>query len=202
VATNDSNTPRTAVSVSRPPGTKPGDVMVASIVVNDTFPEVSAPPGWTRLRKDENRGSVRQDIFYKVASASDPSSFTWTINSGVRLMVGTIASYSGVDRAQPFDDHAADIGGGTALTTPSVTTSSAGAMLLALVAVRSDGSISPPAGMTERAEAGSTVPTDRSIITEWSDDLAGARGATGKRTAVARAGGPYIAALLALRPAP
>lgn len=175
--------------------------MVASVVVNDSFPEITPPSGWTLVRKDENRTAVRQDVFYKVATASDPSSFTWTITSSVRLLAGTIASYSGVDTDRPIDAHDAsvDTAGSSTLTAPSVTTS-AGAMLLALVAVQSDGAISPPKGMTERSEGTSASP-GRSVTAEWSDALVTTAGPTGKRAATTSVAGRYVAALVALRPA-
>jgi hypothetical protein len=177
--------------------------MVAAVVVNDTFPEIAAPPGWTQVRRDENRSAVRQDIYYKVAGPADPATFTWSINSSGRLLAGTIASYSGVDTTRPIDDHAAtvDMTGGKALTTPSVTVSSPGAMLLSLVSVRADGSITPPAGMTERSETAAGVAT-KGVTSEWSDDVATVRGPTGKRIATSSVSGRYVAALLALRPAP
>ena len=200
-ASDESSSSRTSVTIRRPAGTRPGDVMVASVVVNDSFPEITPPSGWTLVRKDENRTAVRQDVFYKVATASDPSSFTWTITSSVRLLAGTIASYSGVDTDRPIDAHAAsvDTTGSATLTAPSVTTS-AGAMLLALVAVQSDGAISPPRGMTERSEGTSASP-GRSVTAEWSDALVTTAGPTGQRAATTSVAGRYVAALVALRPA-
>jgi calcineurin-like phosphoesterase family protein len=190
------------VSVARPAGTKPGDVMVASVVVNDSFPEFTAPPGWTLVRSDEIRKTVRQDIFYKVARDSDPSSFTWKITSSPRLLVGAIAAYGGVDTDHPVDGHDADIDAdGTATpTTPSIRTTADGARLLALVAVNSGGDIAPPSGMTERSEAMSSS-SDRSLSAEWSDEALGRSGPTGQRAARSKNRGPSVAALVALRPA-
>jgi calcineurin-like phosphoesterase family protein len=190
------------ISIDRPAGTKPGDVMVASVAVNDSFPELNPPPGWTLVSTDEVRKALRQDIFYRVARDSDPSSFTWKITSSPRLLVGAIAAYGGVDTAHPIDAHGAavDADGTATPTTPSIRTTADGARLLALVTVNSSGDIAPPSGMTERSVAMSSSG-DHSLSAVWSDEAVGRAGSTGERAARSKNRGPSIAALLALRPA-
>jgi hypothetical protein len=201
-ASNESDRPRNSVTVDRPAGTRAGDVMVASVVLNDSD-ALTVPAGWREVREDMVSDLLRQSIYYRVATASDPSSFTWSIARDRRL-AGGIASYAGVDTARPIDAHnaAVDTSGDATLTAPSITTTTSGGMLLALMAVNSDGVISPPSGLTERWERASEFPgTPRSVVAGWSDGPLGGAGPTGNRTATTNVAGPSIAALLALRPA-
>jgi calcineurin-like phosphoesterase family protein len=203
VASSASDNPRASLTIDRPAGTKEGDVMVASVVANDNDP-LAPPPGWTAIRTDVVKDAVRQDIYYRVAKANDPASFTWTLGRNRRL-AGAISTYSGVDAARPVDADGAKLesAGGATLTAPSITTTTQGAMLIALVAVNSDGTISAPAGMTERWEVASRFPGQpRSAVTEGSDEILTAAGATGTRRATTSTAGAGIAALVALRPAP
>jgi hypothetical protein len=91
----------------------------------------------------------------------------------------------------------------TAVTAPSITTTVAGAMLVQLAAVNSDGTLTAPPGMTERWEASSPNSANtRDAVASASDAPQASAGATGARTATVTRAGRSIATLLALRPAP
>jgi hypothetical protein len=178
--------------------------MVASIVLNDDDPSVSPPAGWTLVRQDAVLNAVMQAVFVRVAGASEPSSYTWSIPD-FRRIAGGISSYSGVDTAHPIDAHngATDSAGSTSITAPSITTTTDGAMLLHLAAINAEGTISPPAGSTERWENSAfRVDSTRDALAEVSDVVQASAGVTGSRTAVASQSGRNVAVLLALRPAP
>ena len=83
---------------------------------------------------------------------------------------------------------------------PSVDVAVAGSRLVSLVGVAGTATVSPPAGMTERAEiAGGTGSTK--TVSEASDASVGA-GATGDKTATASRAAPAVAQLIVLRPMP
>ena len=151
-----SSSSRASITLSRPPGTGGGHVMVASIVAQDDV-QFSAPAGWAVLRNDAILDTLRQSVYVKVAGPSEPPSYTWTLPEW-RRVAGGITTYSGVDPIQPVDTSAASSAStsGTAVTAPSVTTSVPEAMLVHLAAVKAEGTFTPPAGMTERWEAASS----------------------------------------------
>src|SRR5690606_19871273 len=99
-SSDGSSSSRTSVVLGRPVGTAAGDVMVASMVSNDSSPGFDAPAGWSLVRDDVVAGALRQAIYVRVAGSSEPSSYTWRL-SDWRRVAGGIVTYSGVDTAHP-----------------------------------------------------------------------------------------------------
>ena len=108
------------------------------------------PAGWTTLASVTGAGNPRVFGYLKVATASEPASYSWGLNSSV-VNSGGIARYSG---SSGLDASAtqATTASGTTLTVPGVTTTVANAMLVGCAAANSSAtsvSISSPSGMTE-----------------------------------------------------
>jgi hypothetical protein len=73
-----------AVTVNVPAGVQAGDMMLAIIEQPGITSTVNLPSGWTQLyQADSGAGTSwrRQIAFYKVASASEPASYTFTSNA-------------------------------------------------------------------------------------------------------------------------
>jgi hypothetical protein len=174
--------------------------MVALLDVRGTS-SVTAPAGWTLIRTDTYTTSLRMHAYWRVATAADPVSWTWTF-SGSRLAAGAIHAYSGVDTTTPIDAS----GGAPApsasatSTAPSITTTVANTMLVAFYANLADATWTPPAGFTERADLIGTSPTQFTSMLS-ADALRPAAGATGPQTANASKSSGNAAQLIALRPA-
>jgi hypothetical protein len=203
-SSNGSNDTRSSITIAKPTGTQAGDVMVASIVLNDDDPAVLAPAGWTLVRQDAVQNAVMQTIFVRVAGASEPASYTWSIPD-FRRITGGISAYSGVDTSHPVDAHngATDALGSNSIVAPSITTTTPGAMILHLAAINAEGTIAPPSGSTERWENFAfRTDSTRDALAESSDVIQTDAGATGSRIATASQSGRNIGVLLALRPAP
>ncbi|MCA1844502.1 MAG: hypothetical protein LC792_15190 [Actinobacteria bacterium] len=155
-SSSGSSASRTSISLSRPAGTTAGQVMVAQIVSNDDNPGFTAPAGWNLVSDRSILDAVRQAVYVKVAGASEPSSYTWTLTD-YRRVAGGITTYSGVDTTSPIDATATGVNAtaSTSVTAPSVNTTVPGDVLVHLAAVNSDGTLTAPGGMTERWEASS-----------------------------------------------
>ena len=179
--------------------------MVASIVQNQALP-LSPPAGWNMVRQDAVGADLMQTVFVRVAGASEPSSYTWSLGAGNYYRItGGISSYSGVSTSHPIDAHTGATSGestSTSIPAPSVNTITAGAMVLHLAALNADGSISPPAGSAERWENSAYNPNnERDVQAESSDFVQAAAGATPERTATATKPGRWVGVVVALRPA-
>ena len=101
VATSAPSTAATSIAINVPPGTANGDVMVAFISARTNSSNViTAPSGWTLLRRDGfNADPFVTVAVYTRSASSEPASYTWTLNSTVNI-AGAIASYfncSGVE---------------------------------------------------------------------------------------------------------
>ncbi len=145
------------IVVNGPPGVQAGDVMLA-VLSWDGAASIAAPAGWTVIREDvQATVPKRQKLFYRVATAAEPPTYTFTATGAAPADgVGVVSAYRGVDTARPIDVH-----GGqaqvdppdTLITAPSVTPiASAGRMLVGFFSASSSGAITSAPGMAERAE--------------------------------------------------
>ena len=205
-ATSDgSSVSRGSIALARPSGTTAGDVLVAAVATNADATIVPGNPGWTVLRDDVIAGALRQAVYVRVVGSADPTSYQWTTPEGTRRITGGITAYRGVDPAQPVDAVNATMNSpGTAVSAPSITTTVANTMLVQLVGVNAEGTLTAPAGMTEAWEAASpntTAGNTRDVLSSSSYALQAAAGPTGNRVATASLPGAGIGVLLALRPA-
>jgi hypothetical protein len=189
------------LTLSTPAGVAADDVMIAHVVWHEHAPAGSVTaPGWTEIRLDNSGDHVRQSVFYKVATGSEPSTYTFTDTlDDWGSAAGVIAAYTGVDVTDPIVTHSGQTGSGSSMIAPSVSIPESNTLLLALFVQFSEGDISPPTGMTERWELlageGGTAAT-----AEGSEENRPSSGATGTRTATSTDGGDYVGALVVLRP--
>lgn len=156
-ASGSSGTPSTAL----PTGVTAGDVLVSYI---ETFPAaaISCGKGWTKASDDVNGSGysgTRLDACVTVAGASEPAPSA-SVNPATQVSMVTLA-FSGVDGSSPVDAASASQG----LTSPSVTTSLAGDML---VLGQGDGNWSVQAS----APSGTTL--DASVNDSGNSEAAGA----------------------------
>src|SRR5581483_3216441 len=156
-ASSAQNPTATTLSIPRPAGVVAGDVMVAGVGIRGA-PAVTAPAGWTLIRRDVAGTYTTQALYYRVVTAGEPASYLWSFSASVPA-AGGIAAYQGVDTATPVD---VSVGAGqnvntTSIVAPSVTTTVPGTRVVGFFSIGGTNSISPPAGMTERAEASSTA---------------------------------------------
>ncbi|HYF13257.1 MAG TPA: hypothetical protein VD928_03100, partial [Candidatus Paceibacterota bacterium] len=125
------------VTLTKPSGVVSGDLLLASISINGGQPTTATtthPSGWTLLAKTDNDTHVGILTYWKIAGASEPSSYTWTIGTQVRA-VGGITRFTGVSTSNPIDVVASSTGRGTSAIAPSATTTQDGARIITVFAV-------------------------------------------------------------------
>ncbi|MFQ6603893.1 PA14 domain-containing protein, partial [Flavobacterium sp. C3NV] len=92
------------LTISKPTGVVEGDVMIVNIaeaVSGETY--VPDLQGWTNISSVYFQNNARVGaVLYKVAGASEPTSYTFTLWN-VQGAIGSIVAFSGVDTADPFD---------------------------------------------------------------------------------------------------
>ena len=84
----------TTLVIDKPTGVVEGDLMLACVRASTDVNMSSAPSGWTLYSGFPYKPSSFNStwMYYKVAGASEPSTYTWTIDSGTRT-VGNISAY-------------------------------------------------------------------------------------------------------------
>ncbi len=171
-----------------PAGVTTDDVLIASVCVRPNTATITAPAGWTLVRRMDNAASIANSlaVYRKTATASEPASYTWSLSTSTGS-AGGISAFTGVDTSSPID---LDAGQSTASSlthaTPSVVTTSARTMLVTSHAMSSSATWTPPAGMTESFDIASlSVPNGAGMSIECNHVLQAAVGATGIQSAVA-----------------
>ena len=92
----------TTLPINKPSGTVEGDLLVA-VIYNRQGPGTFTPPsGWTEIASGYLVSfGVSWGYFYKAATASEPSSYTWTDGYAGTTWAGCILRISGADAAAP-----------------------------------------------------------------------------------------------------
>jgi hypothetical protein len=129
-----------ALTIARPSGVVAGDVLIAQVANRGMGTVATAPPGWTVVRTDlsgASGASVRSTVYWRVATGSEPASYTWTLSESAHI-AGGIAAYTGVSTASPVDVAGGRVGSSITATTPQVTTTVAGTRLVHLFVKRQE----------------------------------------------------------------
>lgn len=203
---SSSNVTITNLTLTKPADVVVGNFMLAAIAVRDgDTVSVTAPQGWTQILRTDNAADIGIVSYWKIAGASEPASYNWTLSPQTRAQ-GGITRYQGVDVADPIDTAAGNTGRGTTATGPSITTTTDNAEVVALYALRVGGInhagsfFSTPVGMTEKYDSSYTAAGP----TIASDDMVQiTAGATGDKvsTISGTQQRDWAAQLIALRPA-
>lgn len=184
--------------LSTPSGTTVGDLMIAQVSARGGSTQtISAPSGWTLLRRDNSGSDLAQALYYKVATATEGGSHIFGLSSNLKA-AGGILSYSGIDTSSPIDAHAGQSNAaGTSVTAPSVTTTQANDLVVSFFGTATGSTFAAPGGMTERYDA---APAGSASSTAAAADVVqSGAGATGTKTATAGASAVNIGQTVALR---
>ncbi|HUL98953.1 MAG TPA: hypothetical protein VLU24_05965, partial [Mycobacterium sp.] len=140
----------------------------------------------TLLRRTDNANPTAHTLamYYKVAGAAEPASYTWSFSASTGAS-GGIASFSGVDINNPIDiDASQNTAAALTHTSPSITTTKANTMIVGAFAMSSAASWTPPAAMTEALDT-SSIASGNGETVEMAYVAQAAIGATGTFTATA-----------------
>jgi hypothetical protein len=138
--------------VNRPALTRPDDLLIASFTV-DHLPAVTPPAGWTVLAPAQRLGTGATVLsYYRRATAGDPASWSWQLNSPQKWG-GGITAFAGVDAGTPFAGVPVAANDSTyksnRLVLPGVVTTGPSAMIVTGYGSDSrDPSPTPPTGFT------------------------------------------------------
>jgi len=197
-AADNGNKGGTSLTIRRPPGTGPGDLLVA--VVDAVGTGAITPPTqgpWELVREEQTNKTLRQAVYYHVVADGDGTVFVFTLDSK-RAATGAIAAYSGVDPTKTLSSGRSNASS-KKISAPSVsTTPTVEAVVIGVFGTTASGGIRPPTGMFERAEAVSAGKAK--VETELSDQVMLDFSATGPRKARAKKAAPNIGQLLVLMP--
>lgn len=197
-----------AVTVPLPAETVADDLLIAQVGYRTAPRTVTAPSGWTVLRNDQavNNGvtsnAASSQLFWKRATATEPANATFSLSVGTVVPVaGVIAAYGGVHRTTPFGPSAFAVGYGATASTPSVTTTVAGAWVVHVLTKRQE-TLPAPAGTSPRWALPSATSGTAVVGATGSDEVRATAGSVGSRNVTTSTfDSEWVAQAVVLRPA-
>ena len=199
--TSAHNTVSNNLTVAVPATTTPGNLFLANVAVIGS-PTVTAPGGWTLIRKDTNAASTHmsQYIYWHAVGNSEPATYTWTFSTKDGAD-GGIADYAGVDTTNPvFASSGQSALKSSQIVGPSVTATAAGDTLVASFGYADIGTIGAPPGMAQRySDSANNLAGQRTTI-ELADQTLNTPGATGNRVASINQLVNWVGQLVGLNP--
>lgn len=133
---NSANAQQTAgatLTVSCPAGIQENDLLLAFIFVEDNSDRITSyPSGWTQLiNTTVGTRAIRQYVYYKLATSSEPTTYSWTLNASDESL-GIIQAFRGVDVLDPIGDYktSTNTGSTNMLYAPDTTVEIAGNWLV------------------------------------------------------------------------
>lgn len=190
----------TSSVVAKKPACVEGDLLLAAISHDATSaPTVTPPSGWTLLQGPIDNTNEIHWLYYKVAGASEPTTYTWSFSTSGTIAVTTVAC-GNCQGAAP-DATASGNGISSTATAASVTTLTADSLLLTIFSgyqVTTAITFSTPSGMTE------TMPDlGHAEIDFWAAvdyEYIATASATGTRASTISASVPWSAFTVAVAP--
>jgi hypothetical protein len=176
-----SATVTTTVPVPVPTQTVAGDVLLAYIAGGDntatTASTVTPPAGWTLIVRTDASTYGLFAVYWKVAGASEPPTYSWTAtgtNGGI-LYTTWMLAVAGLDTTQPVDVAAGQAfvptTAGTTFTSPSLLITGAPELVIASFSGHSSGTAPMPGLWTAPAGTTQLVDVDNGTARSGSSDV-------------------------------
>jgi hypothetical protein len=175
----------TSITVAKPTGVATGDVLVASITTR-SIPGITGPTGWSRMLTTDGTTTIRQTIWYKVATGSEPSSYTWTLTAA-NAGAARIVAYQGASRTAPIRTLVGKSNAASTTITSGSLAARNGDVVVAMFGTARASAITPNSGLSEKVEAISSTGT-YTVTGETADKQNTVNGTVGPFTATATAG--------------
>lgn len=140
----------TSLSVSKPTGVAAGDLLFLAVGVTSGAINLPFQDGWQLLQEGSVNGDKNLAVWYKLAGASEPSSYTVAGGSTGVTGAAILALYSDINAELGIEDAAwANNGSSTSRTFPSVTLASAAGLMCCFGHFASTFTSTPASGFTE-----------------------------------------------------
>jgi hypothetical protein len=129
-------------TVNRPSGVVLNELLVIGLMFEKGSSEaISTPSGWTLIRRTDNGTDCGMVTYYKIATASEPSSYSFGLANGSKWAIG-ITRISNAYAPLPIDASAESSGFGSAVSAPSITTTGGNKLLLSFYTNKKDATFS------------------------------------------------------------
>ena len=92
-----------SLTLTRPASTLVDDLLVVGIAVSANNPTITAPTGWTLVRRTANTNTTANAlaIYQRLVTAGEPGTYTWTFSASTGA-AGALLAFAGVDALAPI----------------------------------------------------------------------------------------------------
>ena len=96
------------LTITKPSGTIATDVLIASVAARPSTVTITAPSGWTLVRRTNNTATNSNTlaVYYQIAGASEPASYQWTARRTAASSVASARSPASTTRARSMCNRA------------------------------------------------------------------------------------------------
>jgi hypothetical protein len=188
--------------ISKPAGVVQNDIVLAHMVHEQISGNGISGSGWTTIRTDHAGAgnTINSTILYKIAGNSEPSTYTFTNTSALKI-TGSLLAYYNYDSTSPIQGHAGAYASAASIAIPGLTTSAPNTLLLGFAGVENtDGSttetVTSDASMTSRSNLAGVPGIDAAEL------VLAVAGASGNKTATFSPAGTFytVGQMVALNP--
>lgn len=124
--------------INKPTGTVEGDLLVGFFIDDATGQTLNLPAGWTAIGTQFNDGIMHGILGYKIAGASEPSTYTWSITGSTTYPMAHIIRVDTFDASTPIGNTTFSTGNSNTRTIPAVDTTNSNSKILAFSAARTN----------------------------------------------------------------
>lgn len=187
--------------LNKPAGVVENDGLLVCFFSSVSHLSVTPPSGWTWVRDVFYAGAGYGQVWFKVAGASEPASYTWDAGAGNDLAGGVLGAFSRTIGTIAIDvENGQENTSGTSHPAPSITTTRDGCMLVYLLSTATvsldDDFITEPSGYIEKAETDNENNTARKTELAYkSQSAAGPTGSPAATTDLATSSAAFLVAL-------
>jgi cellulose synthase/poly-beta-1,6-N-acetylglucosamine synthase-like glycosyltransferase/CheY-like chemotaxis protein len=185
-----------SIVVDTPAGTQQNDLMFLTLAWTGSAAPTT-PSGWTLTSSNGSGSTTSLYSYRRIAGASEPA--TYTINFSVAATIAAWeGSYIGVDTTTPFDVSSGFNANGTTHTTPGITTTVFGDLIVVGYALAANGTFTTPTAMT--AEGNPIAGTSAFESLAVFDTIAGAAGTIAGKTSTSSVSGQSVFNIWSFKP--
>jgi RHS repeat-associated protein len=186
-------------TVAKPTGTVAGDLLIVGLAFEKgSDAQTPTPTGWTLILRTTQSSNVGYATFRKVAGASEPANYSFTLTNSPKWSIG-ICAIAGANTSAPIVSLGASNSSGNPVA-PSVNTGGPDRLVLAFYANKKptmfNGYTTPPpvSERWDRPNSAGGLPSNAMI------SYTPAAGLTGTKTAIAGEAAEWVAQQIAIAP--
>jgi len=184
-----------SLPIAKPAGLAAGDVMLATVSSRGA-PRITPPAGWTQVVSTVNGTTMLQAVYVHVAAATEPATYTFTLNAAKAAVV-QVNAYSGVNPTTPIAVSAGQANASAAAITAPAVTSAFDGRAVGLFGSARAGALTPAQGLVERTEVISNLGTSK--VAADAADMPAYAGAVGPFTVTGTGAAASVGQTVVLR---